>query len=55
MEYGPEDTETKAKHKADVVYLQRHHPELAEFLTEMAQAFGKGRLVYRVTLKTDEN
>ena len=39
----------KQAHMRDVAYVQEHYPELAEFLTEMKQAFG--RYQYKVTLR----
>ena len=41
----------REKHKSDVAHIQQHHPELAAFLTEMAEAFGKEQITYRAVLK----
>ena len=41
----------KKAHKGDVEYVQQNHPELATFLTEHAEAFGKVNVIYRSTLR----
>jgi len=41
--------ERKRRSQQDVQYLQAHHPELAEWLTDMTAEFG--RCHYRVTLR----
>ena len=41
----------KDRHRQDVAYVQEHHPELAEFVTEFGKAFGRGGFEYRVTLR----
>ena len=38
-------------HRADVEYLKANHPDVAELLTEFAEAFGRGGFEYRVTIK----
>jgi hypothetical protein len=41
----------RQRHREDVEYVQREHPELAQVLTEFTQAFWEsGRLEYRVSL-----
>ena len=39
------------KHRADVEYVKANHPDVAELLTEFAEAFGRGGFEYRVTFK----
>lgn len=41
----------REQHKADVVYMKAHHPDIADWLTEFASLFGKGQINYRVTIK----
>ena len=38
-------------HRTDVAHVQQHHPELAAWLTEAMQAFGKSEVRYRAVLK----
>lgn len=39
------------KHCADVEYVKANYPDVAELLTEFAEAFGRGGFEYRVVLR----